>query len=170
MFYYEQITMAKSITKNKLTEFNLEKIKSFTETELEKLIDQELPMCYQIGTNTVIVGRYKTIKINDSCWRVYENKSVIFDFFIRKDAIFYCIALHTRENALADIIKINDALLGKLETDAQLCRYRYKIAIESQDMWNIDLYSNKYSEIVLKIGRIKKELKKSINLTKYNKP
>ena len=127
-------------------------------------------MCYQIGVDTIIIGVNKVIKLSDNCWRVLESDLVIFDFFNRKDAIYYCIAAHTKNYKEAEKIKCNDALLGKLEHDAQLYRYRYKCAIEKQDQWNTDLYSNKYSEIVVRIQRTKIELKKSINLTKYIKP
>jgi hypothetical protein len=156
--------MAKSFIKNKSIEFNIEKIKSFAETELNKLADSELPFCYQIGIDTVIVGQKKVVRITNTCWRVFEQAQPIFDFFSRKDAIFYCIAAHKRNFQLADDIKDNDALLGKLEYDAQICRHRYKQAHENNDQWKIDLYSNKYSRIVLDIQRTKKELLKSIKL------
>lgn len=156
--------MAKSFIKNKSIEFNIEKIKSFAETELNKLADSALPFCYQIGTDTVIVGRSKVVKIANTCWRVFNQNQNIFDFFNRKDAIFYCIASHKRNFQLADEIRDNDSLLGKLEFDAQICRYRYKQAHDSNDQWKIDLYSNKYSQIVIDIQRTKKELLKSIKL------
>jgi hypothetical protein len=86
----------KSTTKNKLTEFDVEKIQRFTQTELEKLVNNEMPFCYQIGTD-VLVGRNKVVKINDKCWRVFEGNQQFFDFFSRKDAIFYCIAVHQKK-------------------------------------------------------------------------
>lgn len=161
--------MAKSTTKNELTEFDVEKIKRFTDTELNKLADRELPFCYQVGPDVVIVGRSKVIRININCWRVQENNQDIFDFFTRKDAIFYCIATHKKNHQLAKQIKDNDTLLGQLEFDAQLYRHRYKQAQAKQDDWMVDLYSNKYSEVMLRIEQTKKELKKSIDLTKYIK-
>lgn len=156
--------MAKSFIKNTSIDFNIEKIKRFAETELNKLADSELPFCYQIGTDTVIVGHKKVVRISNECWRVYDHSYQVFDFFTRKDAIFYCIAAHKRNFRLADEIKDNDALLGKLEFDARICRHRYKEAHENNDQWKIDLYSNKYSRIVIDIQRIKNELLKSIKL------
>ena len=85
--------MAKSTIKNEL--FDVEKIRRFTQDELTKLANDpsELPFCYQLGTD-VLVGRYRVHKINTECWRVIQNNQQLFDFFNRKDAIYYCIALH----------------------------------------------------------------------------
>jgi hypothetical protein len=159
------MTMAKSTTKNKSIEFDIEKIKRFAEAELNKLVNNEMPFCFQIGNDTVVVGCNKVVRISTTCWRVYNQGQEIFDFFNRKDAIFYCIAAHKKNFQLAESIKDNDALLGKLEFDARMYRHRYKQAQEVNDQWKIDLYSNKYSEIVLHIDRTKKELLKSIRLT-----
>lgn len=158
----------KSSTKNESVEFDIEKIRRFTETELAKLADQQLPFCYQIGTD-ILVGRSKVVKIDDHTWRVYQGKEQIFDFFTRKDAIFYCIAVHQKQPQVAKEIRDNDALLNRLEFDASLYRHRYKTAESKQDDWNMELYSNKYLETMRRIEQTKQELKKSINSAKYIK-
>jgi len=170
MYYSEQIKMAKSTTKNKLVEFDIEKIRRFTQTELTNLAQtqNDLPFCYQIGSD-ILVGNNKIVKINDSSWRVIEQGHQIFDFFNRKDAIFYCIAVHKQQLQLANDIRINDSLLNKLEFEATLYRLRYKKAQEKGDEWGEEYYSNKYSEVINRIDHIKKELKKSLNLAKYIK-
>jgi hypothetical protein len=161
---------AKSSIKNESIEFDVEKIRRFTQQELERLSDhsQELPFCYQIGTD-VLVGRNRVVKINDRCWRVYENGQQGFDFFTRKDAIFYCIALHKNQTKLAKEIYEKDNLLNRLEFDAALFRHRYKKADAKKDDWGMELYSNKYLETMRRIEQTKQELKKSINSTKYIK-
>ena len=161
---------AKSSTKNESVEFDVEKIRRFTQQELERLSDQsqELPFCYQIGTD-VLVGRNRVVKIDDRCWRVYENGQQGFDFFTRKDAIFYCIALHKNQTKLAKEIYEKDNLLNRLEFDAALFRHRYKKADAKKDDWGMELYSNKYLETMRRIEQTKQELKKSINSTKYIK-
>lgn len=158
----------KSTTKNKLTEFDIEKIQRFTQSELQRLANSELPFCYQIGTD-ILVGRNKVVKIQDNCWRVFEDKQPIFDFFNRKDAVFYCIAVHKQQHTLAESIQKNDALLNRLEFDAALYRLRYKKANENQDDWAIEYFSNRYTETMHRIENCKKELKKSLNLAKYIK-
>ena len=160
----------KSSTKNEPVEFDVEKIRRFTQTELEKLADSpdELPFCYQIG-NDVLVGRYRVIKIDDRCWRVAERDQQIFDFFSRKDAIFYCIALFKEKNQLAQEIRENDSLLNRLEFDAALYRLRYKKALKNSDTWGEEYYSNRYIETQHRLSQVKKELKKSLNLAKYIK-
>ena len=160
--------MAKSTTKNESTEFDLEKIRRFTEQELAKLANSELPFCYQLGTD-VLVGRSKVVKINDKCWSVYSQGQHVFDFFSRKDAIFYCIAVHQKQHQLATEIKNNDSQLNKLEFEAALYRHRYKKANEKHDDWSVDYYSVKYQETIHKINRVKKDLQKSLNLAKYIK-
>ena len=160
--------MAKSTTQSSLSEFDLEKIRRFTEQELAKLANSELPFCYQIGTD-VLVGRSKVVKINDKCWSVYVENQHIFDFFSRKDAIFYCIAVHRKQYQLANDIKTADDALNKLEFEASLYRHRYKKANEKQDTWGSEYYSTKYQETVHKLNRVKKELQKSLNLAKYIK-
>lgn len=160
----------KSSTKKQLVEVDVEKIRRFTETELSNLVnDQPLPFCYQIGADTLIVGKYKIFKFNDKCWQVTLDSTQEFDFFTRKDAIFYCIAMHKRDFALAKEIKDNDNLLCKLEFEAVLYRHRYKRAQETDDHWDIELYSNRYSETMARIEQTKKQLKKSQNLAKYIK-
>jgi hypothetical protein len=170
MSYFEQIKMAKSTTKNKLVEFDIEKIRRFTQTELTNLsqTQNDLPFCYQIG-NDILVGNNKIVKVNDSCWRVIEQGQQIFDFFNRKDAIFYCIAVHKQQLQLANDIRTNDSLLNKLEFEATLYRLRYKKAQEKGDDWGEEYYSNKYTEVMARMDHIKKELKKSLNLAKYIK-
>jgi hypothetical protein len=159
--------MVKYTTESKL--IDIDKIKQFTEVELARYLNNDLPICYQVGDSILIVGKNKITKINEQLWRVNADGNVI-SFFRRNNAICYCIAIYTGRYCLAEKIKIDDSLLSRLEEDARVYRYRYKQAIENCDQWRIDLYSNKYSEIVLKISRTKKELRKSLDLTKYNKP
>ena len=162
--------MAKSTIKNKLVEFDIEKIRRFTQIELNKLAqtESELPFCYQIGTD-ILIGNNKVIKINDNCWRVMQEGQQIFDFFNRKDAIFYCIALHKKQTQLASDIRDQDNLLNKLEFEASLYRLRYKNAQEKGDTWGEEYYSVRYTETQHKIEQVKKELTKSLNLAKYIK-
>jgi hypothetical protein len=156
---------AKSTT---LNEFDLDKVRRFTQSELEKLTHSELPFCYQIGT-TVLVGRYKVIKVNEQTWRVIDTSSQTIDLFTRKDAIFYCVALHKKQHKVAQEIKDNDSLLGQLEFEAILYRHRYKSANEKSDSWSAEYYSNRYTETMHRIEYVKNELTKSINLAKYIK-
>jgi hypothetical protein len=170
MYFYEQMKMAKSTTKNASAEFDVEKIRRFTQQELVKLANDptELPFCYQLGTD-VLVGRYRVHKINDDCWRVMQSDQQLFDFFARKDAIYYCIALHKEKTQLANDIRECDGLLNKLEFDAALYRLRYKKAQTKSDSWGEEFYSTRYQETMARIESTKKELKKSLNLAKYIK-
>lgn len=162
--------MAKSTTKNESTELNVEKIRRFTDAELAKIADtaSELPFCYQIGYD-VLVGRYRVVKIDEDCWRVVDGQTEIFDFFRRKDAIFYCIALHQKQHQLARDIREQDSQLNKLEFEAGLYRHRYRKANEQQDAWGAEYYSNRYTETMYKLARVKKELQKTLTLAKYTK-
>lgn len=160
--------MAKSITKNKSTEFDLEKIRRFTEAELAKLSQGDLPFCYQIGKD-VLVGSSKVVYVDNKCWSVYEKNTHVFDFFTRKDAIFYCIAVHQKQLSLADEIKTQDSLLSRLEFEAILYRHRYKNATNKRDEWGIEYYSTKYTETMNRLDQVKKDLQKTLNLAKYIK-
>ena len=168
MFYYVPMKTAKSTTENASEEFELEKIRRFTESELAKLSHSDLPFCYQIGTD-VLVGKSRVIKIDTDCWRVFVQGQQIFDFFHRKDAIFYCIAVHQKQNAVANEIIKNDQALSTLEFEAALYRHRYRRASEISDTWAREYYSNKYNEVTLRINYTKKELKKNFDLAKYTK-
>jgi len=162
--------MAKSTTKKESTSFDVEKIRRFTQDELARIADapSELPFCYQIGTD-VLVGRYRVVKINDKCWQVQEHNQILFDFFNRKDAIFYCIALHKEKLQLANDIRECDSLLNRLEFDAALYRLRYKKAQESGDTWGEEFYSTRYQETQHRIETAKKEIRKNLDLAKYIK-
>ena len=162
--------MAKFTTKNAPVEFDVEKIQRFTQQELARLTNtpSELPFCYQLGTD-VLVGKYKVLKINDRCWRVVSSNQQLFDFFNRKDAIYYCIALHKQQTQLAQDIQQCDSLLNRLEFDAALYRLRYKKAQAKADDWAEEYYSARYTETMDRIEQAKKELKKSLNLAKYIK-
>jgi len=162
--------MAKSTTKNKSTSFDVEKIRRFTQEELARIADapSELPFCYQIGTD-VLVGRYRVVKIDDKSWRVQDDDQILFDFFNRKDAIFYCIALHKEKLQLAQDIRDCDSLLNRLEFDAALYRLRYKKAQETGDSWGEEFYSTRYQETQHRIETAKKEIKKNLDLAKYIK-
>jgi hypothetical protein len=159
------MTLAKSTTKNASTEFDVEKIRRFTQTELSNLTqtNNELPFCYQIGSD-VLVGRYRVVKINDKCWRVMDHSQQLFDFFNRKDAIYYCIALHKQQIQLANTIRDNDSLLNRLEFDAALYRVRYKKSQQIDDTWGEEYYSTRYQETMQRIEATKKEIKKNLNL------
>ena len=160
----------KSTTKNTSAEFDVEKIRRFTQTELSNLTQtsNELPFCYQIGSD-VLVGKYRVVKINDKCWRVMDHNEQIFDFFSRKDAIFYCIALHKQKLQLANDIKDNDSLLNRLEFDAAIYRLRYKKAQAKGDSWGEEYYSTRYLEVMQRIDTTKKEIRKNLDLAKYIK-
>ena len=159
------MTLAKSTTKNASTEFDVEKIRRFTQTELSNLTqtNNELPFCYQIGSD-VLVARYRVVKINDKCWRVMDHSQQLFDFFNRKDAIYYCIALHKQQIQLANTIRDNDSLLNRLEFDAALYRVRYKKSQQIDDTWGEEYYSTRYQETMQRIEATKKEIKKNLNL------
>ena len=160
--------MAKSTTKN--AEFDVEKIQRFTQQELARLTDtpSELPFCYQLGTD-VLVGRYKVVKVDDRCWRVMLDDQQLFDFFNRKDAIYYCIALHKEKLQLAKDIQQCDSLLNRLEFDAALYRLRYKKAQQIQDSWGEEFYSARYTQTMDRIEQTKKEIRKNLDLAKYIK-
>ena len=162
--------MAKSTTQSASTEFDVEKIRRFTQNELANLATtpSNLPFCYQIGTD-ILVGTSKIIKINDKCWRVLEHGQQAWDFFNRKDAIFYCIAVHKKQTKLAKDIKDCDSLLNKLEFDATLYRHRYKSAQEKADLWGDEYFSTRYQETMRRIEQTKQEIKKNLNLAKYIK-
>lgn len=162
--------MAKSTTKKSSDSFDVEKIRRFTQEELARLADSssDLPFCYQIGTD-VLVGHYRVVKIDDRCWRVTEANQQLFDFFNRKDAIYYCIALHKQQTQLAKDIRDSDSLLNRLEFDAALYRLRYKKAQQIQDTWGEEFYSARYTQTMDRIEQVKKELTKSLNLAKYIK-
>ena len=164
--------MAKSTTKNASANesFDVEKIKRFTQQDLEKITtaSSEMPVCYQLGTD-VLVGRYRVLKIDEQCWRVMEGNSQLFDFFNRKDAIFYCIALHKQQYKLAHNIKEADSQLNRLEFDATLYRIRYKQAQKNGDIWGEEFYSTRYQETMDRIAQAKKEIKKNLDLAKYIK-
>ena len=162
--------MTKSTTKKESTSFDVEKIRRFTQDELARIADapSELPFCYQIGTD-VLVGRYRVVKINDRSWQVQEHNQILFDFFNRKDAIFYCIALHKEKLQLAQDIRECDSLLNRLEFDASLYRLRYKKAQETGDSWGEEFYSTRYQETQHRIETAKKEIKKNLDLAKYIK-
>jgi hypothetical protein len=160
--------MAKSTIKNAPTEFDLEKIRRFTETELAKLANNELPLCYQLGTD-VLVGAHKVVKIDEYTWRVVYQGQQIFDFFSRKDAIFYCIAVHQKQHKLAKDIQTQDTALNKLEFEASLYRHRYKRANAANDEWGAEYFSNRYTETMHKLAQVKKDLQKTLNLAKYIK-
>jgi len=162
------MTMENSTTKNVPTLFDLEKIKRFATEELAKLNNQELPFCYQIGTD-LIVGKYKIKKINDNCWRVLENDLDFFDFYLRKNAIFYCILQHKNQLQIATELKSNDQVLGKLELDAIQYRHRYNQAILTDDTFKTELYSSRYLETVSRIDGVKKQIKKTFGMAKYIK-
>ena len=162
--------MAKSTTKNAPVEFDVEKIQRFTQQELARLTDtpSELPFCYQLGTD-VLVGRYMVVKVDDRCWRVMLNDQQLFDFFNRKDAIYYCIALHKEKLQLAKDIQQCDSLLNRLEFDAALYRLRYKKAQQIQDSWGEEFYSARYTQTMDRIEQTKKEIRKNLDLAKYIK-
>ena len=95
--------------------------------------------------------------------------SQLFDFFNRKDAIYYCVALHKDQHSLAKDIRDCDALLNKLEFEAQLYRIRYKKAKKAQDSWGQEFATTKYKDIMLRIDLAREEIKKNIDIAKYIK-
>lgn len=147
---------------NKL-DFDIEKIRRFTQDELAKLADNPLPFCYQLGADTVIVGRSKIVKINNNCWQVINPTIDTKEFCLRKSAIFYCIAVHKNNYVDAAEIYSADSLLNTLEFDAILYRQRYKSALQKNDIWNITLFSDRYTETMLRIAQVKKRLKEKFD-------
>lgn len=160
--------MEKFIIKKELSRIDIEKIRQFTEIELSNMSDNKRPLCYQIGINTIIIGKFKICKLHDTCWRVNKDTNIISDFYNRKDAIIYCLAIQKQKYSLASNIILLDTQLGNLESKAKLCRYQYKHALQTDDSWNVVLYSNKYSELVSKINNIKVKLKNDISVAKHS--
>ena len=156
--------MAKLPTK-KYNEFDLEKIRRFTEQELARLSQSNFPFCYQVGS-TVRVGKNFVLKKSNKCWQVREGRVDTFEFLSRKDAIYYCIALHKNKHELANKIKRYDHQLDRLEQDAIIYRKRYNTAIEKNDEFKETLYSSRYHDTMDKIEDIKENLKKCYEMAK----
>ncbi len=167
MCYKERMQTAKPNTKKELVD--IEKIRKFTADELALLSKSGMPLCYQVGANTLFVGRFKVVKINEKCWSVIENNTEIGEFFMRKNAIVYCIALHINKFADAHAIRKIDTGIGNLDFDAILYRYRYKTALSSKDEWKASLFSDRYTETMLQMTQLKEDLKKLIIFGKYIK-
>lgn len=162
--------MAKSISLKKSIELNLEKIRKFTEKELADLSNKNpLPFCYEIGNDVVIVGIYKVVRTMEQKWEVREGKQSLFEFFTRKDAIFYCIARHKQDYQLAESIVKYDRWIDSLEQETKTFRLLYKQSIDKRDDFKSELYSVRYVEAKHRLDLLKKELQKSIEMTKYIK-
>jgi len=160
----------KSITKKQLNEFDLDKIKRFTEQEIINLskFNNELPFCYQVGTD-ILVGDKKVKKIDKDIWYVIERQNIIKEFYSRKYAIFYSIALYKNNHELADRILDADRTINRLEFDAIIYRSRYKSAVDRNDIVMEDVYSSRYLDTMDKLEIVKKEIKNSLELAKYIK-
>ena len=159
--------MEDCITSGQL-EVNLAKIKRFANVELARLAKCALPFCYQVGTTTLIVGRYRVVKLNEEQWKV-DSEFGTQEFYYRKHAILYCIALHTGQNRKAMQIIRQDQELNKLESDAVVFRYQYRVATNRNDEWKLSLYSTRYEETMHKIELVKEDLAEIQNLAKYLK-
>jgi len=157
--------MASCITKDQI-EFNIEKIRRFAASELQQLAKSKLPFCYQIGADTLMVGRYCVEKHCDNHWSV-KTEYGTQHFYYRKNAIFYCIALHINQMRSAIKIQDCDAKLSQLESDAVVFRYQYKRANQCNNDFRASLFSTRYEETMYKIELTKEELWKSSNLAKY---
>lgn len=140
-------------------EVDVEKIRRFTTIELAKLASGPLPFCYQLGADVLMVGNSKITKTGEKCWNVMHISDDTGDFFLRKAAIFYCIALHKKNFTLAREIHADDTLLNDLEFDAILYRYRYNVALKRDDVFNIGLFSDRYSETMMRINQTKSRLR-----------
>ena len=150
------------------TELNLAKIARFATVELARLAKSALPFCYQLGPSVLIVGRYRVIKVDDSHWTV-ESEYGTQEFYYRKHAIFYCVALHTNHAIEAQRIVKQDEQLHRLESDAVVFRYQYKSANDRNDEWKSSLFSIRYEETMYKIALTKQDLAENQNLAKYLK-
>ena len=106
-----------------------------------------------------MVGNSKITKTGEKCWNVLHDTNDKGDFFLRKAAIFYCIALHKKAFALAQEIHADDTLLNDLEFDAILYRYRYNVALKRNDDFNIGLFSDRYAETMMRINQTKSRLR-----------
>jgi len=159
--------MDDSITNEQL-DLNLAKIKRFATTELARMAQHALPFCYQIGPTTLIVGKYRVVKVDDESWDV-ESEFGKQEFYYRKHAILYCIALHMKHYVEARQIIRQDSQLNRLESDAVVFRYQYRSATNKNDEWKLSLYSTRYEETMHKIELVKEELAEIQNLAKYLK-
>lgn len=160
----------KSTTKKELSDFDLDKIKRFTQQEINNLSNskRELPFCFQIGSD-ILVGDKTVKKIDDSIWQVTFNQHIIKEFYTRKYAIFYAIALYKNDQQLAGQISDADATINRLEFDAIIYRSRYKSALEKNDDLKADVYSSRYLITMDRLELVKKELQNSLKLAKYIK-
>lgn len=151
-------------------EIEIEKIRRFATEELAKMENGPLPICYQIGADTLIVGKHKIHRIDDKCWRLDSGiNHQPYDFFMRKSAIFYCIAIHKKKHIIAADIQAADALINKLEFDAILYRHLFKRAIATNDSWNEEFYSSKYNETMFRLAIPKQQLRQSFALINFGK-
>ena len=169
MFCVAPWKMAKSTTPNSAdNHFALDKIRRFAHSELHDLLQtpSSLPLCYQSGSD-VWVAKYHIHKISDRCWQVQCQKQDIFDFFVRQNAIFYCIAMYKNHLQTAAAIQKYDRQLNCLEFEAILYRKRYNTACQASDNWAVGFYSVQYEETQHRISQIKKQLRKTLQMTKY---
>ena len=165
--------MEKSITgkktdfeqaQNAFTDFGIKYIKSWTQQELKKFINE--PVVIPNGNRGFFVGPYIITGHTKNCWRVIQRDGRhLHDFVAKSHAILYCLKSIKNKSDYNEVLEL-DRQLGKLDND--IAFYKHTInTTKNQFQSNIAL--NRYIDATLQRRAVLNILKKTLISAKYLK-
>lgn len=139
--------------------------------------NQEIDNLIKTGTLVFIpieqgyqLGKHQLLKTDDERWQVIdpngECRAVMYNC---QSAVFYTIFEQKQQFSKSQEILLQDRIVGILLNDQRLLRHKYKQACASGDSFKRDLCIARLSDVNPKLTHASEQLKKLINLAKYNK-
>ena len=163
----------KSSTKRKLGEklvdLALAKVDAWTVNELSNL-GQKLnyPICLKISETEYWVGTHKIFHEGPNHWKVIHNDKLVHDFYNQQAAVFYSVYYKCKLYKSADSMLWADQSVVKADTEVKI--YSAKLAKGKKiDEFKYQLWVTKLEKAQSELELAKKDLKKNLELAKYNK-
>ena len=164
----------KSSTKRKLGEklvsLAMAKVDAWTIKELVNLgHNLDYPICLQVSDKEYWVGTHKIFHAGPNHWRVEHNDKLVHDFYNQQAAVFYAVYYKCKLYKIADTLLMCDQAVAKSFTEHKI--YSSKLADKTKkiDEFKHQLWTTKLEKAQAELEQAKKDLKKSLDLAKYNK-
>lgn len=120
--------------------------------------------------NEFVIGRYRMLGRNSRCWTVWDhNQSWIHDFYDRRAAVFYCMAVQKNQFREAQGLLSSDAELGKLSQDRVFYEHRLSQVRREKNWMLYDVLTARITDTLLRLEHAQEQFEKNLRWAKYLK-
>jgi hypothetical protein len=120
--------------------------------------------------NEFTIGKYRMLGYNANCWTVWNhNNDRVHDFYDRRAAVFYCIAIQKNQFRDAQALLLADTEIGKLSMDRVFYERRLSQARREKNWMIYDVITARLTDTLIRLEPAQEQFEKNLRWAKYLK-